>query len=847
VDRNRLPILDVEPDIVSAVSASGRVIISAPTGSGKSTQVPQILADRGLLGSGQVVVLQPRRLAARLLAARVARERDGRLGDEVGYQVRFENVSGPHTRIKYETEGILLRRLIRNPDLQGISAILFDEFHERHLYGDLTLARARILQTSSRPDLKIVVMSATLDAGAVAAYLDPCREVSSQGRTYPVDLAYLPRKIQPDRTSIWQAAADAFQQLAADGAEGDVLIFMPGAFEIRKTVEAVQRTRAGREAVVLPLHGDLAPRHQDEAVAPQSRRKVVVSTNIAETSLTIDGVRVVIDSGYARIPDYDPHRGINTLFVRKISRASADQRTGRAGRTAPGICARLWTEREHGERPAHEIPEVHRLDLAEAVLNLKAGGVPDVRSFPWFDPPPERTLERAEMLLADLGAMDGETGAITARGRRMQAFPLHPRYARLLLAGEEFGCLREAALIAALTQDRDILVRHPGKDPIERRRDIAGDPAGSDFFVLMSAYGYAERAGFAVSPCREAGIHAQAARQVQIRFRSFLQLAEQIGLEVRHPPPHPDQVRKCILVAFVDHLSKRMDAGTLRCEVVHRRRGDLAKDSVIRAHPLFVPAEIQEIQSHRSSIQVRLSLATGVEEDWLAELFPEAATEDESVEFDATGKRVIAVRRRRFRDLVLTSSPGGPPDPEAAADLFAQAVADGRLTLKQWNQPVEQWILRLNRLRDWCPELGLPALNDSDRRFLLQQLCHGALSAKEIRDRPVWPTLKSWIRPEQQALLDQHAPERIDLPGGRRARIAYAAEGPPKVAARIQDLYEVTSELRIAMGRVRLMIEVLAPNHRPVQITEDLASFWTQTYPAVKRELQRKYPKHEWR
>lgn len=376
MDRRELPIFEVEARLVEAVARTRRIVLQAPTGSGKSTQVPQMLLDHGLLGrNGEVVVLQPRRLPARVLARRVAMERGARLGGEVGYQMRFENVTSRETRIRYVTEGTLLRRMITEPDLPGVAAILFDEFHERHLYGDVTLARALELAKTRRPDLLLGVMSATLEAGPIAAYLDPCAVLESQGRTFPVEIRFADKPYDFDRFPVWEAAADALERVWRE-TEGDALVFMPGAYEIQRTISAIRGTSV--RAALFALHGELPPDQQDAALDPCAERKVIVATNVAETSLTIPGVRLVIDAGLARIPRFDPHRGINTLLVERISRASSDQRAGRAGRTAPGVCVRLWTDREHAMRPAQELPEIRRLDLAEVVLTLKEAGVPDL-------------------------------------------------------------------------------------------------------------------------------------------------------------------------------------------------------------------------------------------------------------------------------------------------------------------------------------------------------------------------------------------------------------------------------------------------------------------------------------
>ncbi|MGA7213584.1 MAG: helicase-related protein, partial [Terrimicrobiaceae bacterium] len=450
-----LPIYDLDEEIIRTLGENGRLILRAPTGSGKSTQVPQILLDGGALGSGRCVILQPRRLATRMLAKRVAEERGAQLGDEVGYQIRLDNVSSPLTRILFVTEGIILRQMLANPSLDGVSTLIFDEFHERHLYSDISLARALGLQESLRPDLKIIVMSATLDGPQLERYLAPCKPLSSEGRTFPVDIEHL--RHEPRDDPPWELAAEAVSQNLAR-TDGDILVFMPGAYEIQRTIREMAH-RAPSGCLILPLHGELPASEQDKAVARTGKRKIIVSTNVAETSLTIDGVTMVVDAGLARVARYDPHRGINTLLIEKISRASAEQRSGRAGRTAPGLCIRLWTQRDHALRAPAELPEIKRLDLAETVLTLKAAGVHDLNSFRWMDKPEEKSLGRAEQLLADLGALDSHTGEITPTGLRMLSFPVHPRYARMFLAAKEFDCVRAAALIAALTQSRNLLMR----------------------------------------------------------------------------------------------------------------------------------------------------------------------------------------------------------------------------------------------------------------------------------------------------------------------------------------------------------------------------------------------------
>ncbi len=843
---DRLPIYDIERDIIDRLKIDRRLILSAPTGSGKSTQVPQMLLKHGLLSDGQVVVLQPRRLATRLLATRVAQELGVQLGQEVGYQIRFDNVTSVKTKIRFVTEGVLLRQMIDDPKLRGVSALIFDEFHERHLYGDITLARALDLQEQHRPDLNLVVMSATLNAGELEKYLKPCATLSSEGRMFPVEIEYADTPGYVDKRPVWEQAADAFSAYVHRGGEGDVLVFMPGGFEISQTIEAIRHTSEAKGFILLPLHGELPPRDQDAAVARYDKRKVVVATNVAETSLTIDGVRLVIDSGLARKALYDSNRGINTLLIEKISQSSSDQRAGRAGRTAPGVCMRLWSREEHGHRLLQELPEVKRLDLSEVVLTLKAAGVQDLRKFRWLEAPDEVSLKHAEELLTDLGALD-KHGAITPIGRKILAFPLHPRYARMLLAAQGYGCVYQAALVAALTQGRDLLLRNCGKEVDSAREDLLGEKSTSDFWILMRAWTFAVNNQFRVDACRKLGIHAITAKQVGPLFDQFLRIAEKEGLDVKPREVKDEALQKCVLIGFSDRVARRMDQGTLRCDLVHNRRGVLARESVVQKSPLLVVAEVREIETRDKEMNTILSLATAIEPDWLSELFPEDIESDLHVQFDPTQKRVAAAELLKFRGLALSARRVEPPPADAAARLLAEQVIAGNLTLKDWDDSVDQWILRLNLLAKWCPEFELPPITDEDRKHLIEQLCHGAFGYKDIKERDVKPVVKSWLSATQHELLNKHAPERLSLPNGRTPKVVYAASNPPHIALRIQELYDVNQTPKIALGRVPVVVHILTPGMKPIQVTQDLASFWREQYPKIKPELSRKYPRHLWR
>jgi ATP-dependent helicase HrpB len=805
-----------------------------------------MMLKHGLLGNGQVVILQPRRLATRLLASRVAHELGVDVGREVGYQVRFDNVTSTATRIKFETEGILLRQMIQDPELERIQALVFDEFHERHLYADITLARALDIQEHRRPDLIILVMSATLDTGALRKYLDPCKVLSSEGRTFPVDVEYIKRARGSGEQPVWELAADAFSK-AAHNIDGDVLVFMPGGYEINRTIEAVRRTPESKGYMLLPLHGELPVRDQDAAVAQYGQPKVVVATNVAETSITIDGIHLVIDSGLARIPRYDSNRGINTLLVERISRSSAEQRAGRAGRTAPGKCIRLWSEAEQAQRPQQELPEIKRLDLSEVVLTLKAAGIQDLRQFRWLEAPGEIALQHAEELLVDLGALEHLTSgtAITELGRRMLAFPVHPRYSRMLLAAKQYGCVYDACLVAALTQGRDLLIRNPAKDISLRREELLGETAESDFWILIRAWEYAVKNQFRIDALREAGIHGVSARQVGPLHQQFLKIAEEQGLDNSSAALDEASLRKCILIGFSDRVARRV-TDSLRRDLVHGRRGTLARESVVDSD-LMVASDVQEIGGRAGEVNTVLGLATAIELDWLRELFPHDLRSEQRVTFDPTTRRVYADEVVRFRDLDLSAKRIEPPPADIAAQLLAAEIISGRLQLPKWDHGVEQWILRLNLLAQWCPDLQLPPLHSEDRQHIVEQLCFGAVGYKDIKDREVKPVVKSWLSENQRDLLDKYAPERITLSNGRTPKVTYEPDNPPYISLRIQELFGVTQTPRIGMGRVPLSVHILAPSMRPVQVTQDLASFWREHYPKIKSELQRKYPKHEWR
>lgn len=841
-----LPIESIRSKLVASTSQTRRFVLEAPTGSGKSTQVPQMLLDESLLNrNGAVWMLQPRRIAARLLAKRIAWERGTPLGHEVGYQIRFDRVCQPNTRIMLVTEGILLQKMLRDPELQGVSAILFDEFHERNLFSDLSLARALELQKQYRSDLLLGVMSATLHGDRLEHYLDPCTRIHCEGRTFPVDIAYKTYRKNNRDTPVWEKAASAFRDSVRSGNHGSHLIFMPGASEIHRTLRELEQLPETKGFELHALHGELKAEAQDMAVAPSDQAKVIVSTNVAETSLTIPGVQVVIDSGLARIPRYDPRRGVNTMLVQSISQANADQRAGRAGRESPGACIRLWGENEQVQRALHEAPEVQRVDLSETLLMLKASSAIDFATFRWFEPPSALQIEHASTLLKDLGALHPDTEAITSLGNTLSAYPLHPRYSRLFVEAAQKDCLRLAVSVAALSQERSILVPLNDKSSEQRRLQRLTDEEtqNSDLLMELKALVMAETRKFDIQFCRELGIHSGTARGVQRIANQFLQIAKAQRLPIE-PEVRSDwfALRKCIFIAFSDSLARRLDRGTLRCALAHARKGTRRRDSEVQCE-WFVSTQIEE-RDVKGKVQVMLSRNSEVDPDWIQECFPGEIATETGVYWDKWQKRIRNTENTTFRTIVLSEKESSEISHEEAAALIATKVASGELKLKCWNHRVEDLIERINFVSEHFPEYEVPPITTEDRVTLLEQICYGATTEKDLNALEVIPAIRDWLTAEQLPMLDTCAPEKIPTNSKGKLKLRYE-NGRAILCARIQQLYDM-EPVHIA-NRVPVVYEILAPNHRPVQVTDDLETFWINSYPAIKKDLKGRYPKHEWR
>ncbi len=846
-----LPIWQIHGQIVQTLRDGHRLVLVAPTGSGKTTQVPQMLLESGLC-NGRIVILQPRRVAARTVAARVAWERHVALGGEVGYQIRFEDRTSLGTRICFVTEGILLRWLQDDPTLQDISAVLFDEFHERNLLSDVALALVKRLQQTRRPDLRMVVMSATLEAEPVAKYLGDCPILVSEGKAFPVEIQYIPLL---DERPVSEQAADIVATVVQSGDPGDILIFMPGMGEINATISACRASGAREALALIPLHGELPPDEQDLAFAPNRLRKVVVATNVAETSVTIDGIVHVIDSGLARVARYDAERGIGTLFIEPISRASAEQRAGRAGRTAPGVCHRLWTESGHLNRPERNTPEIQRSDLAEVVLLLHSFGIKDAAHFDWLDKPDPQAVERAEKLLRVLGALhpaSQESGSdMTPIGWEMLRLPMHPRYSRMLVEAYRHNCVPAAALCAALVSGRDLLVRLGRDDKhIAEARELFEASAESDFYTLMRAYQFARNNGYNADRCRRYGVHAQIARQVQQTFEQILQAAR---ARAETGPQNEEALPRCIAAGFIDQLCRRRDQGTLDCDLVEGRSGTLMRESVVQNTPLFVAASIREVAG-RTGQMTLLGLATAVRREWIEEMFAEQVSVRIEHLFDPVHKRVSAIKLVRFHDLVIHHEHQREIDPAASGRCLAVAAAKPYFELPLFTHELKQIIARINLVVAVMPELELPP---ADKPFITDFLSHaftGLTLAKEAQAMPLRDHFREFYGKERLEWLDELAPLTIAWPDGRKMKLLYPEESrdddgepnSPEAQVKLQECFALKEHPHICEGKLPVKLWLCAPDGKRLDSTFNWPSFKTNAYPKLKPALQKRFPGFLW-
>jgi ATP-dependent helicase HrpB len=823
----RLPVDDVLSELVAALRRAPCAVLEAPPGAGKTTRVPGALLLANINQNKEIVVLQPRRLATRLAAARVAEERQEKLGQTVGYNIRFEDVSSSQTKIRFITEGLLTRRLMREPTLPGVGVVVLDEFHERHVAADLGLAMLRQLQLTTRPDLKLVVMSATLDAEPIAAWLGNAPRLRSEGKRFQVAIEHLE---SPDERPLEQQVLAALKKLIQRDLDGHVLVFLPGQSEMKRAHEACFEFCERHELALHLLHGELASQDQDRALKASDKRKVILSTNVAETSVTIEGVAAVIDAGLSRVASHSPFTGMPQLKLQKVSKASAIQRAGRAGRTREGLCLRLYTKGDFEGRPATDAPEIRRLDFTESALSLRTLGVKDVRAFSFFEAPNPSAVDSAENLLRLLGAIDAR-GALTDIGERMVKWPLHPRLARLVVEAENLGIPRDGAAMAALISERDVRSETRGFSKVQH----ASQSGPSDVLELVERYEQAKR-----SSARAANLDAASFSTVE---RVTQQLTKQLDdTRARAPKTNAERdaaMLRAVLAGFVDRVAKRRKPQLPHVVFAAGGSAELDATSVVRDAELLVAVDAEE---RRGGLFVKS--ASHIEAEWLLELPGDNLTESDVYEWNTDAKRVERVTKLSFGQISLEETKGPAMPNESVAKVLAAEALRAPRNLFVDLDALTALLARVELLREAFPEANFPLADESWVTQHLVALCEQCRSFSELKEASLLQALQNSLTPQQSRLLATETPAKLTLPGGRVLDIHYEPHKPPWIESRLQDFFGMVQGPKI--GRTPLVIHLLAPNYNAVQVTTDLAGFWDRHYPAVKKEMMRHYPRHSW-
>lgn len=825
-----LPIDAVLGDLRHALAGHGAAVLVAPPGAGKTTRVPLALLDEPWLAGSRILVLEPRRIAARAAAERMARTLGERVGETVGLRARLSSRVGPKSRIEFVTEGVFTRMILDDPGLDGVGAVLFDEFHERSLDADLGLALALDCRGALRPDLRLVPMSATLDAARVADLLGSPPVIVSEGRAYPVETRYLGR--DTSRRIEDQMTAAIAKALAEE--TGSVLAFLPGQGEIRRVAERLQERIAGRGITLALLYGGLDAQEQDRAIepVPQGRRKVVLATSIAETSITIEGVRVVVDCGLARVPRYEPNAGVTRLETVRVSRASADQRRGRAGRTGPGVCYRLWDEPQTQSLLAFAEPEIRAADLSGLLLDCAEWGVTDPLRLAWLDPPPLAALDAARGELAALGALDIE-GRITPSGRRLHALPLPPRLAHMVVVAAGFGTAREAAEIVAILVERGL----GGNDTdITHRLDaFRRDRSRRAAEMRRLAQGWSRMATARREPPSPMRAGAGGNR-----------IGQGPAIPATPALPHDeggDSIPALLALAYPDRIAKARGAPG-QFLLANGRGANLdATDALARSDYLVV-AEMSG-----SAAATRILLAAPSEEaDIMAIASDRIETRDE-LTFDTQAAALRARRVRKLGAITLTSEPLALKPQESAARVLAEGIARLGIDRLPWSKPQNQLRHRVAFLRvaegETWPDIGDTALAASAGEWLAPFLA-GKSRLADVTADDLGSALDGLVAWDKRRRLDELAPTHYEAPTGNRHAIDYDGPGAPALHIRVQELFGLAKHPSIANGRLPLTLHLLSPAHRPIQITRDLPGFWAGSWSAVKSEMRGRYPRHPW-
>jgi ATP-dependent helicase HrpB len=822
-----LPIEAVLPELSGALAGASRVVLQAPPGAGKSTVVPLAVLDSAWLGQRRIIMLEPRRLAARAVAARMARTLREEVGRTVGHRMRLDTRVSRDTRIEVVTEGVLTRMLQQDAALEGVGLVIFDEFHERSLQADLGLALALDAQANLTPDLKLLVMSATLDAQGIAAKLGQAPLVQSAGRTWPVATRYaassaplLPAPFAAERDGV-EALTTRIVRRALTEEHGDVLVFLPGAREIRRVQSQLQNGTLPANTQVLPLFGELAAEEQDAALAPATAgaRKIVLATNIAETSLTIEGIRIVVDSGLERRAVFDPVTGMGRLETARISRASAEQRQGRAGRLEAGVCYRAWSEGAQRSLAPFAQPEILQTDLAGLALELAAWGANDAATLTWLDPPPAATLAAARDLLVRLEALD-EGGRVTAHGREMARLPLHPRLAHMLIAARQLGSVPLAAQLAALLSERDLLRSAGGPADADIRSRLAllqgeSEPVGTDRGALQRARRLAR------DLMRQSGATGEA----------------HAGLE-----------GVLLACAYPDRIARRRSDADNRFVLANGRGARFAQPQSLAQREFIVAIEADDRER-----DARITLAAPLSREDLDEYFSSHLRTTNEVHWGDREQAVIARRVTRLYELEIAERPLRDVPAEAAGAAMLEGIGKLGLAVLPWNDDSRALQARMEFVRKHVPEAvgaAWPAVDDASLAanpgVWLMPWLNGISRVQHLSRLSLTQILQAMLSHDQQRRLQEWAPTHFTAPTGSRIGIDYRDELAPAVAVRIQEVFGLLSSPRLAGGRVPVTFKLLSPARRPVQITRDLATFWQGSYAEVRKDMRGRYPRHYW-
>ncbi|MFA5756415.1 MAG: ATP-dependent helicase HrpB [Smithellaceae bacterium] len=821
------PIDDILPELKTAIRKHPAVVLQAPPGSGKTTRVPLALLDIIEPEQGRILMLEPRRIAAVSAARWMAGTLGEEIGQTLGYSIRFDSRVSKKTRIEVMTEGILTRRILANPDLAGVAMVIFDEFHERSLQADLALALCLDIRRALREDLKILVMSATLDGGPVSALLDGAAIISSEGKAYHVEERYCGDN--PDKHIA--ARVDEVVQRALRETPGDILVFLPGAGEIRTVGDAIAETLHGKAASGIslhPLYGDLPFEEQERAILPASARKIVLATNIAETSLTIQGVGAVIDSGLTRRLEYDPGTGMNRLVTVTVSQAAARQRQGRAGRLGPGVCYRLYSYHTFQSLIPFAPPEIAISDLSSLVLDLAAWGVKDPALLSWLDVPPPSAWRAAKELLKELGALDAN-GSITPVGRAMARLPLHPRLGRLLLRAADLDCPSFGADLAALLSERDI-IRHS-------RSSFPHSAGGFDLSDRLGLLGQWRQNKMLPKTADAFALRAVDRTSQQLR-RLMGKTSEDAGVE------NGGMIPRLLLFAFPDRIAKRREDDNSRYVLRQGRGVRLSAKIAPGGSPCLVAVVVDKGEKAEGMVH----MAEPLTEELIREALQDQIETVRQVVWDKQEGRIIATREERLGTIILSAKPVNPPKEEVAS-VLCEAIRS-RTVMIAFSPEVLQFQARVRLMQQTFPEEKWPDISSetlisAPQDWLLPRLS-GIRNAQQLADLNMLPALTERLTWEERRLLAERAPVTIAAPSGHNIPIDYVSGDIPVLAVKLQEMFGLADTPVIAGGRIKLLLQLLSPARRPVSITRDLKQFWNTGYPQVKKELKGRYPKHPW-